>query len=164
MPNYCDFKMLIKGKKENVETLVDYLKADYDYRDGKSHCTADHHFFRVFRAEEDEADISELNGVYKTVVEGYCAWSVYTCMFDGPHTYFRDMTPEELEVPADEIKATHLLKCSGDLDLTIEVIAIEEDCHYEHYIIESGVLTLNERYRVARDENGDMIYDEEFAL
>ena len=164
MPNYCEFKMLIKGKKENVQTLITYMKADYHYKEGKSNCTEDQHLFRVFRADEIEDEIKEQNGIYQTMVEGYCAWSVYTCMFDGPHTYYRDMTADKLNVPAYELKSTHLLACTKELDLTVEIIALEEDSGYEHYIVESGVLTFEETYRASVNEDGEYIYDTEFQL
>jgi len=31
MPNYCDFSMKIKGKKENVKTFIEWLSAHYNY-------------------------------------------------------------------------------------------------------------------------------------
>lgn len=35
MPNYCNYEMKIKGSKDAIKRVLECLKADYDYDEGK---------------------------------------------------------------------------------------------------------------------------------
>ena len=54
MPNYCDYEMKVKGKRENVEEFVKVIKTDYKYDDvGNCKCEAGRHLWRIFEANSD---------------------------------------------------------------------------------------------------------------
>lgn len=135
MPNYCDYEMMVKGKKENVEEFVMVIKTDYEYdKAGNCKCEAGRHLWRVFEANSDIVDIED--GLVVASVWGYCAWSVFSCMFDGDGTYQHDRpngcgTTLEIE--------------SKNLGLEIEVYSKEPGmCFMEHYYIDNGEITTDE--------------------
>ena len=135
MPNYCDYEMIVKGKKENVEEFVRVIKTDYEYDDvGNCKCEAGRHLWRVFEANSDILDIED--GMSVANIWGYCAWSVYSCMFDGDGTYQHDR-PNRC--------GTTLQIESTNLGLEIEVYSKEPGiCFMEHYYIDNGEVTINE--------------------
>ena len=158
MPNYCNYGMVIKGKKEDREKLVDYLKSDYNYeRDPKTdtyilkRCEADKHFsrvFEVFPCEEDDE---------RTYVSGDCAWSVKSCMLTGPFTYYDKFKD------AINSKCTNMLEATKELDLVVEIYSQEPGCCFmEHYIINKGELQVDEcvEWNELYDEEGEPIYDD----
>lgn len=157
MPNYCAYDMRIKGTKENVYTLIDYLKSGYSHEDGIWESEADHHFFRVFEANhEKETDEVLGNGEIVANVFGDCAWSVYSCMFEGDHAYYT-----QWQEKAKVFKAITLPKASEKLGLTIEVYSKEPGIGFmEHYLIENGEILIDDchnDYREIEDENGDWV-------
>lgn len=159
MPNYCNYGMKIKGQKENVEKLVSYLKADYYYKeDGTVECSADKHFFRIFEVEETH---SENEGdLYSSMVYGYCAWSVYSCMMQGEHTYYNRFKEKDKK----EFYGTHMVEATNELDLEVEIFSEESGMGFmEHYIIDKGKVLVDDcvDWRELYDEEGEPIYDEE---
>lgn len=103
MPNICCFEACIKGKKENAIKLAQWLSADYKYGswtsegykkldtpivttviDDKEVPTEHHIGYRVFSYDYDVVEDGE-----NALITGFgdCAWSVYSCMFEGAHTY-----------------------------------------------------------------------------
>ena len=63
MPNYCDYRMKVVGKKENLDKFIKKLE---DYDEPK-------HFWRMF-----QADIYD-EGENFVEVGGTCAWSIESC-------------------------------------------------------------------------------------
>lgn len=124
MPNYCNYEMHIKGRKEACK---EFRKMMVDYNLPK-------HFWRVF-----EADIVEESGSeeeYVMHIAGYCAWSVYSCMFEGKHTY------------AEDFGGTSLQKESERLQLEIEVYSEEPGLQFmEHYYFNNGEELINEEIK-----------------
>ena len=155
MPNICIFEMRIRGYKDNVEEFYRILNADYNYN--TLNFNHDRHFFRIFDVYPVMEDIY---GVYKTlIVRGECAWSVYTCMFNGACTYYNNyigdrtvdrydkfkgkITKEELSLA--DIKCTHILRESKRLGLCIEIFTEESGmCFSEHYLMYNGILLRDE--------------------
>ena len=135
MPNYCDYEMRVQGKKENVEEFVRVIKTDYHYDDaGNCKCEAGRHLWRVFEANDDMVDIED--GMAVANIWGYCAWSVFSCMFDGDGTYQQDR-PDSC--------GTTLQIESKNLCLDIEVYSKEPGmCFMEHYYIDNGEITVDE--------------------
>ena len=96
MPNYCTGFMNVRGYAPNVDEFIAILQANYSYHKSMtdfSWCvdpdnfTHIPHFFRVFQA----IPFNEVwhSGVYKCVsIDLEVAWSIYSCMFKGPHTYY----------------------------------------------------------------------------
>jgi len=128
MPNLCSYGMKVVGTKENKDKLLEIMKRGYD-------CTKedDIHMWRVFDAYRNsyKGDDEELY-----FIGGNCAWSVYSCMFDGPGTYQqRDETG----------KGTTIVQLSKDLNLDIEIFSEEPGIGFmEHYIIRQGDVTTND--------------------
>lgn len=138
MPNYCSYTMRVAGKKkENVEEFIKVIQADYNYLANKF--TAPRHLFRVFEAESE--DIVENNGKFSTMIYGNCAWSVYSCMMEGPATYYSDCIHEYNE----NFKGTTLVQESMLLNLDIEVFSKEPGIQFsEHYLIQNGEIIIDD--------------------
>ena len=136
MSNYCNYSMCVVGTKENVEEFTKVINADYDYR--TMQFSYDRHMFRVFEAECDEIEERD-NGIYQTVINGYCAWSVSSCMLEGG--YYKDCK----ERYGSNFRGTTLLIESKRLNIDIEVFSEESGmCFQEHYVIRDGRLICNE--------------------
>ena len=130
MANCCDYEMKIKGSKEAIQRVIDCLKADYDYDEGKpSH----KHFFRVFSVYDDEPLEDNGDGTFTKYIFGDCAWSVYSCMCRGGSTYYDYC---KMEHP-DTFMGTNLTEQSQDCE--IEIFSEEPGCEFsEHYIYKNG--------------------------
>ena len=139
MPNYCDYLMCIKGKKENIEEFIKVIKADYDYNSMRF--SFDRHMFRVFEANDEEIEqIGE--DMYQVVINGYCAWSVSSCMLGEPHSYYargKETYNEKI------FRGTTLPLESERLGIDIEVYSEESGCCFqEHYIIRNGIVEVDD--------------------
>ena len=170
MPNYCDYSMSIVGdKKENIEEFVSYLKATYSYdKDGNSNIKgANHHFFRVFEACESTIEHLE-NGDYECVVDGYCAWSVYSCMLEGEHTYYDSFMKDFKVNPqkAEGFRGISLPKACAKLNVNVEIFSKEPGCGFmEHIICRNGEIDLEECYNdYCEVENEDGEWEEQGGI
>jgi len=67
MPNYCDYRLKVKGNKENCNKFLNKL-IDYD---------EPNHFYRIFEADIDE------EGEDYLIISGNCAWSIESCCRSG---------------------------------------------------------------------------------
>lgn len=133
MPNYCNFEMKVTGTKENVEEFIRVINADY-YIDKDGHCDCDRHFWRIFEADVFKESFENNYGYIK--IDGYCAWSVYSCMCDGEDTY-NEISPNG--------GGTSLQKESEILNLTIEVFSVEPGLEFvEHFLFINGKWVINE--------------------
>lgn len=181
MPNYCDFNMKIVGERKNIEELISILDADYSYEpispdliNGKTYplvhqppspiyyttngyklakLTGPRHMFRVFEAYVDRS-VDEPNASY---ISGYCAWSVYSCMFGTSHTYYDDFITEKYGNKYIGFMGTTLPDESRKLNLKIEVYSEEPGCGFmEHYLIDNGEILIEDcvDYQEVLDEEG----------
>lgn len=139
MANECSYEMKIVGDKEDRQKLVSYLKADYDYKtvDDKlvlKSCSADKHFYRVF-----EAGVTDNNDDENyTIVNGACAWSVFTCMFKDVGTYYHSLSEQRKD------RAAHMVEVTKELNLTVEIFSEEPGCEFmEHFIVDKGEMKLD---------------------
>lgn len=139
MPNYCNYQMKVVGKKENVEELIKIMKANYDY--GTMKFDYERHMGgRVFEAEDNGIEEIE-NGLHETYISGYCAWSVYSCMFDGDHTYYHNLKKNY----GDQCRSTTVPIESKKLNLDIEIYSEECGCCFqEHYLIRKGDIEVDD--------------------
>ena len=155
MPNYCEYNMIIKGSKKAINRIIECLEADYNYGAGKP----DHlHFFRVFDVFYEKEDIINLgNGKYSLFIWGNCAWSVYSCMCDGEHTYYNDVK----KFHKDIFMGTTLQEQSKDCE--IEVFSEEPGMGFsEHYIYKNGECLCDETCEIEQggyDEQGNPTTD-----
>jgi len=169
MPNYCNYSMCVVGEKENIEEFIKVIQADYNY--GTMEFSHDRHMFRVF-----EADCSEIeecvDGRFRTIINGCCAWSVSSCMFEGG--YYNTL---KADYP-DNFRGTTLDRESKKLKLSIEVYSEEGGCCFqEHYVIIDGNIVCDEcvdwseiwveDYETKEEAEKDLemeITDEEWAI
>ena len=139
MPNYCGYQMRVKGTKKDIEEFNKVITADYNYT--KNEFTFDRHFWRVFDADfifEDEYEDMKDDDTTIVEIHGVCAWSVFVCMFDGPHTYQGDMKDKEGN------KGTTILEECKKLNLEIEIFSSEPGCCFaEYYYMINGELKEN---------------------
>lgn len=136
MPNYCNYSMCVVGKKKNVEEFIKVMQADYNY--GTMEFSHDRHMFRVFEAECDGVE-ERCDDTYQAIINGYCAWSVTSCMLEGG--YYREFKRDY----GDNCRGTTLLIESKRLNLDIEVYSEECGmCFQEHLIVRDGELTTDE--------------------
>lgn len=112
MPNYCEYEMKVRGKKENCQKWLQKMKS-YD---------EPNHFWRMF----DPIYISDEGGTdddYFMVFAGDCAWSLETCCRDSGYSGGVDL----FEVNTRE------------LHLKMEAYSSEPGCEFqEHYIYIDG--------------------------
>ena len=135
MPNYCNYSMKVVGKETKVDEFIKIIQTDYEF-DDNGKCNVDRHFWRVFEADVTSEDIAD--GIKSATIYGYCAWSVYSCMFDGAHTY-------QGRHPNPEDGGTTLQRESARLNLDIEVFSEESGCCFmEHYLIQNGKIKIDD--------------------
>jgi len=139
MANNCMYEMRVVGKnKENVEKFIEYMKSGYNYN--AMDFDAEYHIGgRVFEA--DTLGVEKEDGGYGATIIGDCAWSVWTCMMAGPHTYYNDLHKEY----GDKCRSLSLEVASAMLNLDIEVFSEEPGMAFsEHYLIKHGDVLISE--------------------
>lgn len=176
MPNYCNYKMKIKGSKRSRHTLISYLQSYYKYIKLSEHkpkgliyppeydsilaeSDTSKHFFRVFECYQHEEKMLDFG---ESMVDGYCAWSVSSCMLPGPVSYYVQYKQGKYI----NFCGTNLLECSKQFNLDIEVFSEEPGCGFmEHYIISKGNIIIDEcvDYYENYNEETDQ-YDSEGGL
>ncbi len=120
MANWCSFDMMVRGKPKDVDTFYRYM-TDYD--------GSPKYFARIFRAEI-EGDSVSADGARTVRISGDCAWSVWSCMCDGPDTYYSGNGDGRL---------TCLREASSELCLEVEIRSTEPGFGFwEHYHYKNG--------------------------
>lgn len=139
MPNYCGYQMRIQGNTDDVEKVIETLHAHYDY--GNMTFDTDKHLFRVFSA--DIMDDETVNGVRDVIINGDCAWSVFSCMMEGDGTYYSSFKDTYVQ-----FRGTTLVQLSKKYSVMIEVYGEESGCEFqEHYLIHNGELLIDDTVR-----------------
>ena len=143
MPNWCETAIKVKGYKPEVDEFIRILNADYDYSSMEfSHIP---HLFRVFYVEELEYYIiPKTDNIVVAELYCDCAWSAYSCMFPGEHTYY-----DSLKNRLSHFYGTNIIDLSKNLRLDIEIITKEP------------VMLFQEHYRII---NGDLVLEKEFSF
>jgi hypothetical protein len=159
--------MKVVGTKANINKFIKVIQADYSYNEMKF--SYERHMFRVFEAEYDEIE-KRSDGKFETIINGYCAWSVASCMLRGG--YYNDVKKGY----PDDFRGTTLDIESKILHLDIEVFSEESGCCFmEHYLIRNGKIEIDDcvdfyeyytdEYETAEEMNEDLgtnITQEEF--
>ena len=133
MANDCSFEIkAVSKKKEALEQLIQYLQNEYDQGP---------HPWRVFDAEGED-EITKEKELYTVKIRGYCAWSVYSCMFEGTSTY-------QSEYGAEDKNGKTISEMCRKLKVAVEIFSDEPGIGFqEHYII-------NKDGEICDDETGD---------
>lgn len=155
MANNCTGFMYVRGYAPNVDEFIRIMQANYSYfkdRDNRNYTwCADPknfshipHFFRVFDASPYEEPWWYI-GITKCVcIDFDVAWSIYSCLFPGPQTYYNDFQTEH---PNQHFGSNILIE-SKRLQLEIEIWSYEPGMGFqEHYKICSGILVKSEEHR-----------------
>ena len=138
MPNYCDYKMRIIGRTENVKELIKILQCT-DY--------LNIHFYRIFEASD--YDYEKYGLLTSARVDGYCAWSVFCCMLPGAFSYYDETRlPDGVYANEKDKKqiesGSNLLIETKRLNLTVEIWSFESGmCFSEHIIVSNGIMIRN---------------------
>ena len=128
MANNCFYTLKAAGAKESVQELLDIMQ--YKKEDTVM-------FARIFDAEEDDT-VELADGRVLMSISGDCAWSVYSCMFEGNGTYFnsaREANPQLSSIPIE----------SKRLGLDIEIYSSEPGMGFaEHYRVTNGDILISD--------------------
>ena len=113
------------------------------------------HLFRVFEANVNESECFCLppdeNGDIIRSLYGYCAWSVYSCMFEGKCTYYDDFM-RDFGIRYIGFFGTTIPKLSRLLNLDIEIFSEETGvCFQEHYNVTNGNIIINDEVHIIVD-------------
>ncbi len=160
MPNYCSYSMKVTGEPVNVREFIEVIQRN-DHTSGR-------HFYRVFEAYVDNE--STIDDDKYAIINGECAWSVHSCMMEGPNTYSYEEITEyknkkgvvsnlkklddlvtKINCIYEEAKleegllVSSLLRESRLLNLTIEVFSEEPGgCFEEHIVARNGKILIDE--------------------
>ncbi|MCR4713566.1 MAG: hypothetical protein K5751_04220 [Treponemataceae bacterium] len=122
MANWCDFRMMVRGKSECVDAFYRYL-TDYD--------NSPKYFARIFDANIENESVDD-NGTKTMRIFGCCAWSVYSCMCEGSYTYYTDGH-------RTDPKLTCLREATEALKLEVEIRSEEPGFGFwEHFHFKEG--------------------------
>jgi len=165
MPNYCDFDGRIKAidspmfkesKKARIRKFIDWMNAEYRYSgenpdiylevEGKKIPVEHHLGWRVFECNADLDWLEEIPDENDPCLDffGYCAWSVYSCMLEGPFTYYSDNHKENIEKYGKDFSLTLPMACK-ELGLEVEIFSSEPGmCFAEHYHVSANGELLTE--------------------
>lgn len=145
MPNYCDYHMKVVGYPSSIGKFIEVLNQNYNYGDFAFLHNPKPHLYRVF--ETNLLRFERLSGaLFIAEIAGYCAWSVYSCMMEGPHTYYNDNLMNPLSTITSKhvgtrnyySAGTSLLQLSKNLNLLVEVFSDEPGmCFQEHIFIDN---------------------------
>lgn len=135
MPNWTFTRISVVGRKECVKEFIKVLNANYDYNKYNFD-----HKFHIFRTLVQSYDHEIYGQIMQADIYVECAWSVYVCMFKGPHTYYNDRIGlYNRAVSIDELSKIY--------NLNIEIWSEEPGlCFQEHYYIINGNIIINEEF------------------
>lgn len=147
MANLCSYEIRVKGTKESRDKFWSYINPDYNNNEAP-------HFARMQLSDAERNAFTNNDGEECDCITGACAWSLYSCMFNGPHTYFQDWV---------DVKLIDIESVSNDLHLELEMWSEETGMGFaEHYHIKDGEILIDECPRLTEKENddGEWEYDE----
>lgn len=147
MPNYCDVRLRVRGRRDCVDEFINVVRADYAYRrvDSGKQSVFSHkpHFYRIF--EVDIIDKVTCNMMTFADIWLECAWSAYCCMMHGPFSYFNEAHTDEHIKEYGPNYGTTLDIESRRLHLDIELFSSEPGMQFqEHLRIVNGVIVADE--------------------
>ena len=135
MANICDFSMVVKGKKENIEQFIDMMEQKGTVWMGRG-ATIN------FKGMEEVE-----NGKYRCQIDGDTKWSVKSSMVLNAASMREnpDMWAFGEGVDKTKLSFVTLFGACEQLELAMEVYS--EECgegFQEHYLFAEGVLMIDE--------------------
>ena len=129
MPNYCTFSVKITGPAKGIERFYKACTNDYYSPDDPNE-----HFYRIFEFYLDQDNFK--NDPVTVTGWGECAWSVWSCMFDGPYTYHNS---------ANHTNGITVDRLSKEEGLVIEIYSNECGFEFaEHFLINKGRILISD--------------------
>lgn len=125
MANICDYKIIVKGKKERCEKLVEMMNS------------CDEMCIVYTEQKKDE---------YELCFEGSCKWSV-DCYCDSHRIRYPFLDEEIPYVIGSDYRNYTLRDKSKLLDVNVTCVAHDEDDYFERQIWYSGFASQNEKMK-----------------
>lgn len=116
MANLCDYMMKIKGRREDINELIELMKADLNYHNEQTDKNKRIECVGVLSVDKVN------DSIYVATIDGNCSCSVDTSMIEeGNHTTL----PVQSKI----------------LNLVIEIYSLETGIGFmEYYLIENGII------------------------
>ena len=135
MANICDFSMMVKGEKENIEQFIDMMQQKGTVWMGRG---------AVIHSQDMEE--TELCEIYRCQIDGETKWSIQSSMVSNAISMRTE--PDKWEF-GDTDKTTltfvTLFEACEQLQLDMEVYSEECGCGFqEHYVFVDGNLVAEE--------------------
>lgn len=135
MANICNFSMIVKGKKENIEQFIDMMEQKGTVWMGRG-------------AVVDFTDMEEVeNEKYRCQIDGNTKWSVYSSMISNAISMRTEPNKWGFGEGVDKTKLSFvtLFEACKQLELDMEVYSEECGCCFqEHYLFIDGELVADE--------------------
>lgn len=160
MSNYCDYSMRVQGPYQGVSEFIRTINRDCSYtigyKNGKplvyQYDTKGPHMCRVFEAYTDcDNQLPPLleDGKSDVYIDGYCAWSVASCMMPNHGSYYDEFKDLLYHV-------TNLQELSKNHNLNIQVYSDECGMGFqEHIVIDNGLILDDDCVDVIHNYNED---------
>lgn len=135
MANICNFSMMVKGKKKNIEQFIDMIEQKGTVWMGRG-------------AVVDFTDMEEIkNGEYRCQIDGNTKWSVQSFMVSNAISMRTEPNKWNFGENVDKTKLSFvtLFEACKQLELDIEVYSEECGCGFqEHYLFIDEELVVEE--------------------
>ena len=148
MANDCLFTLKVRGtNKRNLKAFLNAIKGNRN-----------EHLSRIFDFSggydihtNEEVDLIKEENAYTGEIWGSCAWSVWSCMFEGNGTYYSDFKDKDLKgrTTIDRLCKKYKVRC--------EIFSEEYGIGFqEHYLIDEDGCVLEseceDAYEVENEE------------
>ena len=153
MANICNFSMVVKGKKENIEQFTDMMQQKGTVWMGRG-------------AVIDFTDMEELeNGKYRCQIDGDTKWSVQSSMIDNAISMRTE--PEKWSFGnTDKTKLTFVTMFEACNQLQLDMEVYSEECGVgfeEHFIFIDGELIIDECVDIVEKYNEETMEYERYG-
>ena len=136
MANICDFSMVVKGKKENIEQFINMMQQKGTVWMGRGAV--------VYSQDMKETELCE---IYRCQIDGDTKWSVQSSMVSNAISMRTEPDKWCFDEDTDKTKLTFvtLFEACEQLQLDMEVYSEEAGCGFqEHYVFIDGNLVAEE--------------------
>lgn len=144
MANICNFSMVVKGKKENIEQFIDMMSQEGTVWMGRG-------------AMIDFTDMEEIeNGKHRCQIDGDTKWSVKSSMILNAVSMREnpDMWAFGEGVDKTKLSFITLYEACEQLELAMEVYSEEAGNGFqEHYLFDEGQLMIDEVVEYTEEYN-----------